>query len=192
MLATFAVLAIAVGEAQQAETDRHPDRYVLAPQRSSVTLDVVAFTHSRIRMRFHRMSAQLEGTGSGLESGRVTVTIDAASVEARPRFLSAIIRGGGMLDVASYPEISFVSTSFASTGDGGGRLLGDLTIRGITRPISLLVTPDAPAGDPHREGTLAFSAAGDVSRREFGFATWFPAVDDVVHMVIQVEFVHGP
>ncbi|MFJ1256911.1 YceI family protein [Cupriavidus sp. CuC1] len=193
VLATFASLAGAVGQTQPTEADgRPPDRYMLAPQRSSVTFDVDAFSHSQIKMRFHRMNAQLEGTRAGLDSGRVIVTIDAASVEARPRFLSPIIRGGGMLDVARYPEIRFVSTRFVRTAEGSGWLLGDLTIHGITRPVRLLVTPGGAIGEPRRDGTLAFSAAGEVSRREFGLAAWFPTIGDAVHMNIQVEFVLGP
>lgn len=192
VLATFASLAAAFCQAQAAEVDVWPDRYVLAPQRSSVTFNVDAFPDSHIEMRFHRIHAQLEGTHAGLDSGRVTVTIDAASVEAHPRLLSLIIRGGGMLDVARYPEIRFVSTRFVRTGDGSGRLFGNLTIHGTTRPVSLLVTLDGAIGSPRPEGTLVFSAAGDVSRREFGLSAWSPVVGDAVHMNIQVEFVRGP
>jgi polyisoprenoid-binding protein YceI len=144
-------------------------------------------------MRFHHVNAQLEGTRAGLDSGRVVVTIDAASVEARPRFLSSIIRGGGILDVARYPEIRFVSTGFVRTGEGSGWLFGDLTIHGITRPVSLLVTPGGASGSLQPNGgALAFSAAGEVSRREFGLSAWFPAVGDAVHLNIQVEFVREP
>ncbi|MGN5477306.1 YceI family protein [Cupriavidus basilensis] len=92
MLATFASLAGSVSQAQPAE---QPGQYVLEPQRSSVTFAVDAFSHSQIKMRFHRMNAQLEPAHGDLDSGRVTVTIDAASLETRPRFPSPIIRGGG-------------------------------------------------------------------------------------------------
>ncbi|WP_255371406.1 YceI family protein [Cupriavidus sp. YR651] len=188
----FAAEVALIDPARPAEKEAPLDQYVLAPQHSSVTFDVDAFTHSRIRMRFGRMRAQLEGTRAGLDAGRVTVTIDAASVEARPRFLSPIIRGGGMLDVERYPEIRFVSTRFERAEEGGGWLLGDLTIRDITRQVRLRVAPGDGIGSPLRGGTLAFSAAGEVSRREFGFSAWFPTVGDAVHMNIQVEFVLGP
>lgn len=120
------------------------------------------------------------------------VTIDAASIEAHPRFLSPIIRGGGMLDVAHYPEIRFVSTHLVQTDEGSRWLIGNLTVRGITRPIRLLVTSGGVEEHPWHGGTLAFTAVGEVSRREFGLSAWSPAVGDAVHMNIQVEFVHGP
>ena len=192
LLATFASLASAVSHAHPAEPNEQADQYVLEPQRSSVTFTVDAFSHTQIRMRFHQLNAQLEQTRGDLDSGRVTVTIGAASVEARPRFLSPIIRGGGMLDVARYPEIRFVSTRLVRTAEGNGWLFGDLTICGITRPVRLRVTPVGVDGNPWHGGTLAFSAAGEVSRREFGLSAWFPTVGDTVHMNIQVEFVHGP
>ena len=203
--ATVISLTTAVGHAQPSGTEVRSDGYVL--QRSSVTLEVEAFSNSRIRIRFQRVNAQLEGTGGGLEAGRVTVTIDASSVEARPRFLSPIIRGTSMLDVARYPEISFVSTRFVRTGEGNGErterpgerpgeptgwLIGNLTIRGITRPVRLAVGPSDVGGGPRRDDALTFSATGEVSRREFGFSTWFPTVADAVRMNIQVEFVRGP
>jgi len=191
-LAAFALLAAALSQAQTADADRWRDRYVLAPQRSSVTFDVDAFSHSRIRMRFHRLDARLEGAQAGLDAARVTVTIDAASIEARPSFLSRIMRGAGVLDVANYPEIRFVSTRFVLTGEGSGWLNGELTIRGITRPVSLRVTLGSATGSPPRDGTLAFSATGEASRREFGLSAWSAVVGDVVQMNIQVEFVHGP
>ncbi|WP_082926716.1 YceI family protein [Cupriavidus sp. D384] len=188
--ATVISLTTAVGHAQLGETEGRSDRYVL--QHSSVTLDVDAFSNSRIKMRFQRVNAQLEGAEGGLQAGRVTVTIDASSVEARPRFLSPIIRSSGMLDVDRYPEISFVSTRFVLTGEGTGWLLGNLTIRGITHPIRLAVVPSDPGVSPQRDNAIAFSASGEVSRREFGFSTWFPAVADAVRMNIRVEFVRGP
>ncbi len=97
-----------------------------------------------------------------------------------------------MLDVDRYPEISFVSTRFVLTGEGTGWLLGNLTIRGITHPIRLAVVPSDPGVSPQRDNAIAFSASGEVSRREFGFSTWFPAVADAVRMNIRVEFVRGP
>ncbi|CAG2152264.1 Protein YceI [Cupriavidus yeoncheonensis] len=192
LFATFASLAGFVSRAQPAEANEQADQYVLQPQRSSVTFAVDAFSHSQIRMRFHRMNAQLERAHGDPDPGRVTVTIDAASVEAHPRFLSAIIRGGGMLDVARYPEIRFVSTHLVRTGEGSGWLFGDLTIHGVTRPVRLLVTPSGAEEDPWHGGILAFTAVGEVSRREFGLSAWSSAVGDAVHMSIQVEFVHGP
>ncbi|CAG2152247.1 YceI family protein [Cupriavidus numazuensis] len=192
LIATFASMAGSISQAQLADAEDQPDQYVLDPQHSRVTFTVDADLRSQIRMRFLRMHAQLEQVHGDRDSGRVTVTIDATSVEARPRFLSPILRGHGMLDVARYPEIHFVSTRLVRAEEGRAWLFGDLTIRGVTRPVRLLVTYDSVDGNPWPDGTLAFSAAGDVSRREFGLSAWFPMIGDAVHMNIQVEFVHGP
>lgn len=185
VLVTFTSLAGAVNRAQAVP----PDGYVL--QRANVTFDVDV-SHAPLKMRFGRVDAQLEATAAGIESGQVTVTIDAASVETRPRFLSSIVRGSGMLDVARYPEIRFVSTRFVRNGEGGGWLYGDLTMHGVMRPVSFQVTESNVAGSAPRAGLLAFSATGEVSRREFGVSAWFPAVSDAVHVNIEVEFAQGP
>lgn len=179
VLVTFTSLAGAVNRAQAMP----PDGYVL--QRANVTFDVDV-SHAPLKMRFGRVDAQFAAPPAGIESAQVTVTIDAASVETRPRFLSSIVRGSGMLDVARYPEIRFVSTRFVRTGEGGGWLYGDLTMHGVMRPVSFQVTESGAAG------LLAFSATGEVSRREFGVSAWFPAVSDAVHVNIEVEFAQGP
>lgn len=192
VLALCASLPAAFGQAQPADAGERRGQYLLDPDGSSMTFEVDAFASSRIRMRFRRMHAQLEGTEAGLDAGRVMVAIDTASFDASPSFLSPIIKGGGMLDVARYPEIRFVSTRFVQTGEGGGLLVGNLTIRGITHQVTLLVTPSRAAEHPKHAGSLAFSAAGDISRRAFGLSAWSPIVGDAVHMSIQVEFVHTP
>ncbi len=168
-----------------------PGLYQLDPGRSAVTFDVAYFWHARLTMRFSRMDARLAGVENGLARARVIVTIDAASLQANVPLAARFVEGDAMLDAVHNPTIRFVSTRFFRTGALTGVLIGNLTIRARTRPVTLAVTfdqatRDAPAGGPR---TLGFLAEGHFSRAAFGLSRWSSAVGDDVHMRIQAEFV---
>ncbi|MEM5450459.1 YceI family protein [Paraburkholderia sp. BR10936] len=188
MFACTAIAAVGVSAAP-VDTSAPLAQYRLDPARSGVTFDVANAWHSNLTMRFSRVGAELDGF-QGATSGRVVVTIDATSLEANAPFVTRIVESGGMLDVAHYPAIRFVSTRLVRIGPFNGLLTGDLTIRTTTRPVTLDVTfdtaPDDPPGAPE---TLAFSADGHFSRAAFGLTKWSSAVGDDVHMRIRAEFV---
>lgn len=164
-------------------------RYQLDPHHWSVTFDVEHFGYSRFVMRFDRVNAQLDWREGGMEQASVDATIDAASLDTNVPALDKIVKGKDMLDVAHYPQIRFVSTRFVRTGDARGTLTGDLTIRGVTRPVTLDVTFNGSAPNPlTKQPTLGFSAHGHFSRAQFGLATWFPAVGDDIAVRIEAEF----
>ncbi|MDV2205762.1 YceI family protein [Burkholderia pseudomallei] len=118
-------------------------RYRLDPRHSGVTFRVDNFWHAHLTMRFARMRAELSDVGDDRLASRVDVTVDAASLGANVPFVAALVKGSAMLDVARYPEIRFVGTRFERTGATTGVLTGELTIRAMTRPITLAVRFDA-------------------------------------------------
>ncbi|HEX7932676.1 MAG TPA: YceI family protein [Paraburkholderia sp.] len=191
VIATFACAACAVVgvSADPIGASAPLAQYRLDPGRSGVTFDVTNGWHSNLTMRFSRIGAQLDGF-QGFAVGRVIVTIDATSLEANAPFVTGIVEGGDMLDVAHYPAIHFISTRFARTGTFTGLLTGDLTIRTTTRRVALAVKFDEDSHDPPgARQTLAFSADGHFSRASFGLSKWSSAVGDDVHMRIRAEFV---
>lgn len=190
-LACAACVAAGGAAASVSSPDAAPSGlYRLDPVRSGVTLDVAYFLHARLTMRVGRMRAWLTGIEDGLATARVSVKIDAASVEANVPYVARIIEGDDMLDAARYPDISFVSTRFVRTGASSGLLAGALTIRTTTRPVTLWVTFDGAPHDASDDArTFAFSADGHFSRAAFGLSRWPSAVGDDVHMRIHAEFV---
>lgn len=168
-------------------------RYEMDPDHCSITFDVDHFKYSRFTMRFDRKHGTLDWNAGGLEQSTASVTIDAASIDTNVPLLDKMVKSDSMLDVARYPEIRFVSTRFERTGESRGTLSGDLTIRGVTQPVTLDVTFNGFAPDPlTKKDTLGFSADGRFSRAKFGLTTWYPAVGDDLHVRIQAEFVKTP
>ena len=168
-------------------------RYEIDPDHTSITFDIDHFKYTRFTMRFDRKQGQLDWNDGGLERSTASVTIDAASIDTNVPLLDKMVKSDSMLDVARYPQIRFASTRFERTGDARGTLSGDLTIRGVTQPVTLDVTFNGFAPDPlTKKDTLGFSADGHFSRAKFGLATWYPAVGDDIHVRIQAEFVKTP
>jgi polyisoprenoid-binding protein YceI len=172
------------------ETRVPPGHYELDPHHWSLVFDVDHLKYSRFTMRFDRVSAMLDWDVAGLGESTVRASIDAASIDTNEPILDRLVKGADMFNVERYPQIRFVSTHFERTGNAIGKLTGDLTIRGATRPITLDVTFNGYAPDPlTKEDKLGFSAQGRFSRSQFGLGTWYPAVGDDVHVSIQAEFV---
>lgn len=168
-------------------------RYEIDPDHSSITFDIDHFKYSRFTIRFDRKQGQLDWNDGGLDKSSATVTIDAASIDTNVPLLDRMVKSDSMLDVARYPELRFVSTHFERTGDSRGTLTGDLTIHGVTQPVTLDVTFNGFAPDPlTKKDTLGFSAEGHFSRAKFGLSTWYPAVGDDIHVRIQAEFEKTP
>ncbi|AXF12054.1 hypothetical protein CUJ91_30105 [Paraburkholderia graminis] len=168
-------------------------RYDLDLDHCSITFDVEHFKYSRFTMRFDRKKGQLNWNEGGLEKSSVSVSIDAASIDTNVPLLDKMVKSASLLDVERYPEIRFVSTKFERTGESRGTLTGNLTIHGVTQPVTLDVTFNGFARDPlTKKDTLGFSAEGQFSRAKFGLATWYPAVGDDIHVRIQAEFGKTP
>lgn len=165
-------------------------RYELDAHHWNVSFDVDHFHYSRFTMRFDKVTAQLDWRADGLAGSSVAATIDAASVDTNVPVLDRMVKGTDMFDVARYPQIRFVSTHFERTGDARGTLTGELTVHGVTQPVTLDVTFNGYAPNPlTKEATLGFSAQGHFSRAKFGLSTWYPAVGDDVRVRIEAEFV---
>jgi polyisoprenoid-binding protein YceI len=172
-------------------------RYMLDAHHWSIVFDVDHLHYTRFVMRFDRASAQLDWRAHALEDAAVEVVIDATSLDTNVPLLDRMVKGAQMLDVERYAQIHFVSTRFERTGEvegkPAGKLKGDLTIRGVTQPVTLDVVFNGYAPNPlTKQPTLGFAAKGTFSRAKFGLTTWYPAVGDEIDVRIQAEFEHAP
>jgi polyisoprenoid-binding protein YceI len=95
------------------------------------------------------------------------------------------------LDTAKYPEMRFVSTKVTRTGAETFRIEGDLTLHGVTKPLTLEATLNKAAPNPFdKRPTVGFSATGSLKRSDFGIGTYIPVIGDAVQIVIDAEFNH--
>jgi polyisoprenoid-binding protein YceI len=156
--------------------------------------------HSDLRITArHLMVAKVRGTFGEFE-GTIVVTDDpgdsrveweanAASVDTGAPDRDAHLRSADFLDVEEHPRIRFVSTGLTEKPTGW-RLSGELTIRGVTRTISLDMTFEGEGTDPYGNTKAAFTASGEIDRRDWGLV-WNVALEGggvLVSEKLKVEF----
>ncbi|WP_069261544.1 YceI family protein [Paraburkholderia nodosa] len=188
-LAACTPLRVVTHSVSRTEADVPAGHYVMDAHHWSVVFDVDHFHYTRFVMRFDRAQATLDWQAGGLEAAAVDATIDATSLDTNVSALDTMVKGPQMLDVARYAQIRFTSTHFERTGEGRGTLTGNLTIRGVTQPVTLDVTLNGYAPNPlTKQPTLGFTASGHFKRSAFGLTSWYPAVGDEIDVRIEAEF----
>lgn len=120
----------------------------------------------------------IEGTirlGEDLSGSSVEVTLDAASIDTRNKDRDAHLRSGDFFDVEKFPTLTFRSTSVEGSGDEI-TVVGDLTIRGVTREVTLKAEELGRGVDPWGNPRVGFQARTSISRKDFGL-TWNQALE---------------
>lgn len=164
--------------------------YVVDPDHVSVVFKVDHFGFSSYVGRFNRVKASLDFDPAAPGASRLAVAIDAASVDSPNPAVDEQLVGPALFDAGSYPEIEFVSTEITPTGESTGHVTGDLSMHGVTRPVTLDVVFNGGGTNPLTGAeTLGFSATARLLRSQFGLGTWIPAVGNQVLIEIEAEFV---
>lgn len=130
---------------------------------------------SRVRGQFNRWSGTVTGSLDDWETASVQVDIDGASIDTNNENRDSDLRGPEFFDVANHPNITFRSTRIERNGERV-RLTGDLTIRGITRPIVLEGSFMGTTLDQRGRTRAGFEVSGTISRKDYGI-TWNRAIE---------------
>jgi polyisoprenoid-binding protein YceI len=128
------------------------------------------------------------------EASSVDVTIQTASLRTNHEKRDNDLKTSNFLDIATYPTITFKSTSIESAEPDHYAMTGDLTIKGNTRAITMAVVKYGEFNDPNMGHRIAYSAEGQINRKDFGMSfnmmldgKWI--VSDEVQIFIEGEFV---
>jgi polyisoprenoid-binding protein YceI len=168
-------------EAPQAGT------YEIEPSHSAVEFVGRHLMLTKVRGRFAKFSGTITIGEDPLQSS-AHVVIDAASVDTNDQNRDGHLRSGDLLDVEDYPTIEFHSTRLEPLGERW-KLEGDLTIRGVTRPVTLDVIYEGAVVDPWGNYRLGFTASTEINREDWGL-TWNVALETggvLVGKKIQIE-----
>lgn len=147
-----------------------PGRYTLDAAHTYVGFSVRHMAVARVRGRFENVEGTIhidtEPTRSWVEA-----TIDAASIDTRNPDRDAHLRSADFLDVERFPRIRFRSRQVRHVGGDRWEVDGDLTIRDVTRPVTLEVTYNGALADPWGNIRFGFEASTTINREDFGL-TW--------------------
>lgn len=125
---------------------------------------------TKVRGRFTDFSGTIT-IAETPEDSKVDVVIDAASIDSRDEKRDDHLRSPDFLDVEKYPTIEFHSDGLQVIDDERFRVTGDLTLHGVTRPVTLDATFDGEFGDPWGNQRVGFSATAEIDREDWGL-TW--------------------
>lgn len=118
----------------------------------------------------------------------VEVVVNTGSIQMLDTQQTAMLKDSDFFDVEKFPQMTFQSKKIERTGDNALKVEGDITLRGITRPMTLAVTvndrrPDAPAGSRYAR----FRGVGTIKRSEFGMTKYIDMVGDLVEIIISTD-----
>jgi len=164
--------------------------YVLDHTHASLLAKVSHMGLSFYTMRFNRFDARYDYDPASPAACKIEVTIDANSLDVGDDVIGRQF-ARQFLGADKHPQITFVSAGVQSTDPGHGVLAGDLTLNGVTKPVTLNVTFNGSGPGLLGIGgyRMGFSAIGDIKRSEFGSKAWEGLVGDTVRLLIEVEFV---
>lgn len=122
------------------------------------------------------------------EKSKIDVTIKTSSIDMDDDNWDDHLKGADFFNVEKFPDMTFKSTAIKVTGDNTANITGDLTLLGVTKPVTLNVTHNKSGTHPYTGKHVAgFSATGVVKRSEFGMNYGLPGVADDVHLRLEVE-----
>jgi polyisoprenoid-binding protein YceI len=145
-------------------------------------------THSRIGfVARHAMVTKVRGSfnefdGSGYfdadnpSASHLQLTIQAASIDTRNADRDGHLKSNDFFDMETYPEITFASTAVEQTGDTDYRVTGDLTIKGVTKPVSVDFEYTGSAVDPYDNTRIGLEGTTTVNRKDWG-VSWNAALE---------------
>jgi polyisoprenoid-binding protein YceI len=184
-LVALTLFAVPQGRAQERE---QAVRYALSATESRFDFSIGHFVVSSTEGRFTSFDGTLTFPRDAPERGQAVIHVATASIDTGIAARDQHLRTADFFDAAQFPTATFQSGGLTHTGPAG-RLTGQLTLHGVTRPISLdaaLKSPD-PAGD-----RLDFAVTGTIKRSDFGMKNYMGMIGDDVTLTITAVFHRQP
>lgn len=164
-----------------------PLSYKIDPNHTNVIATWDHFGFSRPSAHFGQADGTLVYDADNLGQSSVKVTLPLTGLNAFVADFDAHLRSGDFFDAEKYPDATFASTKVEAAGDKKLRVFGDLTMRGVTKPVVLDVTLNK--ADVGRDGQprIGFDATTTLKRSDFGLGLYAPKVSDAVDIRITTE-----
>jgi len=150
--------------------------YAIDPTHSRVGFVARHAMVTKVRGSFNNFSGRGYFDANDPSRSSVTLTIQAASIDTRNTDLDAHLRGNDFFAMDAYPEIRFSSTSVEAVEDDRYRVTGDLTIKDVTKPVTIDFDYTGSAVDPFGNQRLGLEGKVTVNRKDWG-VTWNAALD---------------
>jgi len=167
--------------------------WTIDPTHSIAEFAVKHFVITTVKGRFRDLDGKLEIDEANPENSSVTANIQVASVDTNVADRDAHLRSDDFFNAEQYPLITFQSTRVERVSDDSYKVHGNLTIRDVTRPVTLDSEFEGEADDPWGNRRAALTATTQISRKEFGvkwnqaLETGGAVVSDNVKITLHIE-----
>jgi len=163
--------------------------YTVDPGHTQALFTVNHFGFSPYTGIFSDVSGTLELQPAKPAESRLTITVPVKSLYTPSQHMLDSLKSDKFLDAAQFPEMTFTSTKVVPEGKDKAKVTGDLTLHGVTKPVTLEVTLVGAGANPmNKKATVGFEAKGALKRSEFGVKAFVPAVSDEVHLTLHGAF----
>lgn len=190
----FATALVAAAPVRAADLAKvQAGHYVLDKSHAKVVFSINHLGFSTYYGFFPDLSGTLALDPAAPAKSALSVTINVAGMVTTDPKLDEKLKSETFFDTAKFPKATFKSTAIEVTGEGRGKLTGDLTLHGVTKPVTLDVTFGGVTQDPFSGADdIGFHATATVKRSDFGITgmVWENVVADEVKLTIEAMFQH--
>ncbi len=150
--------------------------WVIDPLHSEVLFKIKHLVISTVTGSFRKFEGKAITEGDSFNNAKVYLTIDVKSIDTNQPQRDGHLQSGDFFSADEYPQIAFESTSFEKTNDSDYKMIGSLTMKGVTKPVTLNVEYGGAENNGHGVIKHGFEVTGIVNRKEFGM-TWNKLTD---------------
>lgn len=169
--------------------------WTLDGSHSTVGFSVRHMMVTNVKGSFGKFAAKVDGSPADPATAKISATIEVASVDTRDAKRDEHLRSADFFDTGKFPEMTFTSTKVEKTSATTAKVTGDLTLRGVTKPVVLDVEYTSPLKNPWGKTVVGASATGKINRKDFG-VNWSKSLDggglvvgDDVTIQLDLQFV---
>lgn len=193
-LALALVVSVSLAGGARAQVTHDPAKvdagsYTIDPGHTQIIWGVSHLGFTTYYGQFANVSGSLVLAPESPAASKLDVTFPTASVMTTSPKLDAQLRSEDWFDAAQYPQVRFVSTQVKPTGPGSADIEGELTLHGVTKPVTLkAVFVGAGRNQVSGDYNVGFQATGGLNRSEFGIEKYLPIIGDRVELTISGAF----
>ena len=167
----------------------HGGTYSVEPGHTQVMFTVSHMGFSNYTGTFTGASGELRLDPADVTASSLKVNVPVTSVMTTSGKLNDELKSGQWLDAARFPDMTFVSSKVMPDGKDKAKVVGDLTLHGVTKPVTLQVKFIGAGVNPiDKKYTIGFEAKGELKRSDFGVKTYVPLIGDTLHLTIAGAF----
>jgi polyisoprenoid-binding protein YceI len=196
LLATAFAATLALGavqaSAQVATTDAakvQAGAYTVEPSHTRVLFAVSHMGFTTWYGNLTSASGSLDFDAKAPTHSKLSITLPTDSISTTNTKLDGELKSPMWLDATKYPTITFTSTSITRSGHDSGHITGELTLHGVTKPVTLVAHFNGGGTNPlDKAYTIGFDATTTIKRSDFGIKTYVPLIGDSVKIMISAAF----